>query len=282
MQDKKNVDAYKASIKAQLSRAGLIRGQPRHNPLAASQRGGTHHLRQSANNTSNNVNRLSFESFQHTPDPSYTQNNHNNTINSSHLLITGMHSKHLLFLHATGLDSPYSITLGSANSSYDDLSRFEPFDPSTSFFPQTALFNPSLMQDSLVEFSFLQPSPNDMLFPDPTLLPPTQSPQGDFAAQESLVVHYFDNVHKMQSCFGGKELNDITYAVSSFLIISENIGNEFAYFSLNPLGHRRRAPWGSYPRSLRSGRFTPPTNESSTRLGALPKPREISDKLSEK
>jgi len=32
-QEKKNVDAYKASIKAQLSRAGLIRGQPRHNPL---------------------------------------------------------------------------------------------------------------------------------------------------------------------------------------------------------------------------------------------------------
>ena len=35
-QEKKNVDAYKASIKAQLSRAGLIRGQPRQ--LVPSQR----------------------------------------------------------------------------------------------------------------------------------------------------------------------------------------------------------------------------------------------------
>ena len=35
-QEKKNVDAYKASIEAQLTRAGLIRGQPRQ--LVPSQR----------------------------------------------------------------------------------------------------------------------------------------------------------------------------------------------------------------------------------------------------
>ena len=33
VQEKKDVDAYKPGIKAQLSRAGLIRDQPRHNPL---------------------------------------------------------------------------------------------------------------------------------------------------------------------------------------------------------------------------------------------------------
>ncbi|KAF9532466.1 fungal-specific transcription factor domain-containing protein [Crepidotus variabilis] len=38
MRDKKAVDDYKASIKAQLSRAGLIRGQPRLNPLGAPHR----------------------------------------------------------------------------------------------------------------------------------------------------------------------------------------------------------------------------------------------------
>ncbi|KAF9560751.1 hypothetical protein CPC08DRAFT_750332 [Agrocybe pediades] len=195
MRDKKNVDAYKANIKAQLTRAGLIRGQPRHNPLAVpSQRGNAHHVRRPANHhPSNNANRLSFESFQHSSELSFPHMSHNSNMNPSHLLNAGLHT--------------------SASSSYEDLLRLDPYDPSTSYL-QPSLVNPPLIQDSLLDFGLLlQPSGNDMLFPDPTLLPPPPSQsQEEFAAQEGLVVYYFDNVHRMQSCFGGKELNDITYA----------------------------------------------------------------------
>jgi C6 transcription factor Pro1 len=71
-QDKKNVDEYKARIKAQLSRAGLIRGQPRHAVQAHSQRGPPRQARSTLSR--NGSTRSDFDSFHNVVEPPFAQN----------------------------------------------------------------------------------------------------------------------------------------------------------------------------------------------------------------
>ena len=74
-QDKKNVDEYKARIKAQLSRAGLIRGQPRHATQAHSQRGLQRPVStRSASSRNGSTTRRDFDSFHNTVDIPFAQN----------------------------------------------------------------------------------------------------------------------------------------------------------------------------------------------------------------
>ena len=73
-QDKKNVDEYKARIKAQLSRAGLIRGQPRHATQAHSQRGLPRPVTTRSASTRNGSTRRDFDSFHNTVDIPFAQN----------------------------------------------------------------------------------------------------------------------------------------------------------------------------------------------------------------
>lgn len=94
VQDKKNVDAYKASIKAQLSKAGLIRGQPRHNPLqvpalqvpvqrSTAQRAKTPSTRTSQNSPAglNGLRQPSFESsFSHLVETPFPQNHNDHLL----------------------------------------------------------------------------------------------------------------------------------------------------------------------------------------------------------
>uniref|UniRef100_A0A8H7Y332 Zn(2)-C6 fungal-type domain-containing protein n=1 Tax=Psilocybe cubensis TaxID=181762 RepID=A0A8H7Y332_PSICU len=197
MRDKKNVDAYKASIKAQLSRAGLIRGQPRHNPMQvpshrAVQQQQRQQVRQTTVNShtgSVNVTRTNFESFHHPLDTSFN----------------AQHGPHLM----SGMTE---VPLKGAPSSFDDhISRqFDTYDPT--FFQQTALFNPSLGGEN-TDFGLLSTqTANDVLFQDPTTMPAYNSPANQTAVQEELVMHYFSNVQKAQPFFAGEALTDITYS----------------------------------------------------------------------
>ncbi|KAH9481307.1 Trichothecene biosynthesis transcription regulator TRI10 [Psilocybe cubensis] len=192
MRDKKNVDAYKASIKAQLSRAGLIRGQPRHNPMQvpshrAVQQQQRQQVRQTTVNShtgSVNVTRTNFESFHHPLDTSFN----------------AQHGPHLM-----------SGMTGAPSSFDDHISRqFDTYDPT--FFQQTALFNPSLGGEN-TDFGLLSTqTANDVLFQDPTTMPAYNSPANQTAVQEELVMHYFSNVQKAQPFFAGEALTDITYS----------------------------------------------------------------------
>ncbi|KAF8813342.1 hypothetical protein BYT27DRAFT_7180822 [Phlegmacium glaucopus] len=193
MRDKKKVDEYKARIKAQLSRAGLIRGQPRHAIQAHSQNG----LRQSrpassrsASSRSGSSNHTEFDSFHNLVEPPFVQN----------------HSGHLM----AGMP-------GANNSGFDQLTTFsDGFDPSLNFpyppslptssypgplidplnDPNFSLFNTSSTNEHL---SFLEPL-------SPYLVSPVQT-----AVHEELVMYYFSNVQKIQIFFA-EELTDATYA----------------------------------------------------------------------
>ncbi|KIM40022.1 hypothetical protein M413DRAFT_446911 [Hebeloma cylindrosporum] len=203
MRDKKNVDAYKASIKAQLSKAGLIRGQPRHNPMqgpaqrnmpSSTQRAPTPSTRTNQNPpVGHNGHRQSFESpFPPLVETPFPQN----------------HNDHLL-----------PAMPGASNSSFD-ISRGYEFDPTTNFhFPHTLSsaepFLHTLGPDSLVDqgFGLIHPSPsNDHLsFTDPSLITSFHSP-GQTNVHQELVMHYFDNVRKVQPFFAGEVQTDITYS----------------------------------------------------------------------
>ncbi|KAF8907283.1 fungal-specific transcription factor domain-containing protein [Gymnopilus junonius] len=183
MRDKKMVDAYKASIKAQLSRAGLIRGQPRHNPMQMHSQRGMQQIRPPTLHTASAHNtRSTLESLHHTVEPSFIQNH------TANHLVSGM---------------PTPIT------PFDDFSgTFDNFDQSANvFWSQPALFNPSVGADFLGN-DFLNPPTNESLFAEQSMISPHQVQSG----HEELVMHYFNNVQKVQPFFAGEALRDATYA----------------------------------------------------------------------
>jgi len=204
MRDKKNVDAYKASIKAQLSRAGLIRGQPRHNPMQVpsqrEQRG--HHSRQTTHNGSHNSSHNSspasvarssaFDSFHHQlVEPPFVQNT------NDHLI---------------------PVLPGASSSTYDQLSAYPLFDTPTNFFstppvPASSPYHNHIGPDSL-EQNYLFPASNTghLDFMDPPVASQYPLASGQSAVHEELVMHYFSNVRKVQFFFAGDALTDITYS----------------------------------------------------------------------
>lgn len=225
MQDKKNVDAYKASIKAQLSKAGLIRGQPRHNPMQVPvqrspvQRATTPATRTSQNSSAG-LNGLrqrqsSFESsFPHLVVETPFPQNH-----TDHLLppMSGEYWK----IQAVVEDSLFVDSAGTSHSNFD-ISRGYEFDPTaTNFHFSHGLSSAApflhTLPDSLVDqgFGLLQPSPSSdhLSFTDPSLIS-FHVPPGQTNVHEELVMHYFDNVRKVQPLFAGEVLTDITYTVS--------------------------------------------------------------------
>ncbi|CAA7266981.1 unnamed protein product [Cyclocybe aegerita] len=193
MRDKKNVDAYKASIKAQLSSKGLIRGQPRHNPIQVPP-----HRRHNANTNGNghsssvSSRNHSYNAFQQIGDPAY---NHSH----SDLLMPALP--------------------GSSSSSFDQLTTFpDVFEPETSFHPYQSQLNPvqpyavggDPLNDASYGFLPIPPTtPNDLLS---SSLSSLYNPSGHAGMHEQLVMNYFNDVRKVQFFFAGEALTDITYS----------------------------------------------------------------------
>jgi len=189
MRDKKNVDEYKANIKAQLSRAGLIRGQPRHAIQAHAQRGPARPASsRSASSRTASSTRSDFDSFHNLVEPPFAQNH-------GHLM--GM---------------------PGSNSSFEQVTPFsDGFDPSVNFSYPASLPSSSPYPGSLID------PLNDSSFPlfttsstnehlgfleplSPYLVSPSQS-----AVHEELVMHYFSTVRKIQFFFA-EELTHYTYS----------------------------------------------------------------------
>lgn len=115
-------------------------------------------------------------------------------------------------------DSLFVDFAGASHSSFD-IPRGYDFDPNFPF-PHTlssaAPFLHTLGPDSLVDqgFGLLHPSPSSdhLSFTEPLLS--FHVPPGQTNVHEELVMHYFDNVRKVQPFFAGEVLTDITYSVS--------------------------------------------------------------------
>jgi hypothetical protein len=194
MRDKKNVDDYKASIKAQLSRAGLIRGQPRHNPIQApSQRSRSRHVPATEiTATANNQTEYTFHQYGDAP---YGQNHHSQLM--------------------PGLPGASNSTLDPLTTApYVDVSLngFDPYSPSMSSSVSTFPVGPDALADQFPIFA-PQSIGNDHLgfLEPPSAISPFVVPVGQTALHEELVMHYFDHVCKMQFTFAGEIFTNVTY-----------------------------------------------------------------------
>ncbi|KAG2017763.1 hypothetical protein CC2G_007246 [Coprinopsis cinerea AmutBmut pab1-1] len=214
MRDKKNVDAYKASIKAQLSRAGLIRGQPRHNPMQSpNQRSHPRHSTSSTRSSASsrtsepvsvpptpptpppvNISNLDFPGFNQFPDVPFPQNESG--------LMAGMSNA-----SSNGFDQ-----LGNA---YNDI-NLNAFDPSLVYpYSPASMSSGSspYMVDPLLDPSF-------SLFPSDVMSYPEQSSLQSYGMSHSsspmyndLMMHYFNVVSKIQFTFAGNQVSGMTYNV---------------------------------------------------------------------
>ncbi|KAJ3487785.1 hypothetical protein NLJ89_g11681 [Agrocybe chaxingu] len=213
MRDKENVDAYKASIKAQLSSKGLIRGQPRHNPIQVPP-----HRRHNANTNGNghsssvsSRNHSSYNAFQQIGDPAYNHS-HNDLLTARACPVRKRDTSQ----SNQGLTT--CVFAGSSSSSFDQLTTFpDVFEPETSFHPYHSQLNPvqpyavggDPLNDASYGFLPLPANHNDLLTPS---LPSPYNPSGHAGMHEQLVMHYFNDVRKVQFFFAGEALTDITYS----------------------------------------------------------------------
>ncbi|KAF5342131.1 hypothetical protein D9611_001430 [Ephemerocybe angulata] len=200
MRDKKNVDAYKASIKAQLSRAGLIRGQPRHNPMTVPAQRTPHPRRPSSTTVSEpstppvTITHSEFQTYSQFTDPPYVQNENN--------LMSGM----------PGALNPSFDQLST--NSFNDL-NLHPFDQGLvyPYSPASMSSGSSFgMVDPIIDPSFGLFAQGDMLsFQEPQANINTYGGLGQSPMYNDLVTHYFDVTSKLQFVFCGSQLSQITY-----------------------------------------------------------------------
>jgi len=220
MRDKQAVEVYKANIKAQLTRAGLIRGQPRTSlihhhpsPVVPTQIRPQAYHRSSAPETTSS----SPLHFDH-PDYGYRYVNtpHEQHHRRDHNTIPGM----------PGASNPgfHQIT----DPSYTDTT-LNALDLQTPFFPYPQSVTPissssSLSTDVGVDFSQLG-APQEQGSFDFDLRPPSPAPPVPFIigqnnVQGDHVIYYFDHVRKIQLMFAGNTFTNATYS----LIVQEPRG----------------------------------------------------------
>jgi hypothetical protein len=105
-----------------------------------------------------------------------------------------------------------------SNSSFDISRGFEP-DPATGFHYAQSLTPAAPFQQLGAEsfdqgFGLPASSSSDHLFTDPSVLSPFPMPPKQMNVHAELVMHYFNNVRRVQPFFAGEALTDITYSVS--------------------------------------------------------------------
>lgn len=211
MQDKKNVDAYKASIKAQLSSKGLIRGQPRHNPLQIPAHrtlsGGGRHGSLNAHGGMHGHAR--YDAYARTLDQGYGPSAHE-------LLMSAQPGEFPGALCINGGLTPTFLSplSGATNAGFEHLTRsLEAFNPETSFHYSHPLSTMPYHQTLEPDQFGLMPAPADALGFDQAAQ--YNFPAGQSGGQSELVMHYFENVRKVQPFCAGDALTDSTYTVSS-------------------------------------------------------------------
>ncbi|KAJ7707437.1 fungal-specific transcription factor domain-containing protein [Mycena rosella] len=204
MRDKQAVEAYKADIKAQLTRAGLIRGQPRSSLLSPMPSLGsrlhdgslrrqypTH--RRSADSTTNSL--LNFDASVDYPYQ-YAQPRHN----SMYPAMPG--ASNSAFYHLP----PGSFSDPNINTPVDfNQSIFNNYESPVSSTPSSTQIPP-------LDFDFAQLGNDGFDFavraPSPEQLAPLFS--GHSSLQENHCIYYFEHVRKVQYIFAGNTVTNVT------------------------------------------------------------------------
>jgi hypothetical protein len=225
VQDKQAVENYKANIKAQLTRAGLIRGQPRSSlmhataaPLLSSQVSPqTYHQPSPSDISSSSAIRFDPPDYYRYFDAPQEHHRHNNNV------MPGVPGKSDICC-ASSLTLTSELT-GASNSGFHHISD--------SLFPDPAMnaleLHPPLYQhpqaiaplltDSLgIDFPPLV-EPQDLGDFGFDVRPPSPPPSvslnpGQNNVQGDHVIYYFEHVRKVQNLFAGNTFTNATYSVS--------------------------------------------------------------------
>ncbi|KAG2364613.1 fungal-specific transcription factor domain-containing protein [Suillus spraguei] len=194
MRDKKAVEEYKAGIKAQLTRAGLIRGQPKSSILQASSAGPP-----SAPASSSSVfasRHRPFQGSQNSPASSRVNDLGISPFADSLSDPTG------ISLFGSTLNSPQSapVPLYTMDGSFQRSNHNSPFSPSGSL--------PS-RPSPVAEMHF------NVNFDDTTqsLYSPPMSSIPDDGLQMEHIFYYFENVRQLQYAFAGNSVANITHSL---------------------------------------------------------------------
>ncbi|KAH9921883.1 fungal-specific transcription factor domain-containing protein [Fomitopsis serialis] len=195
MRDKERVAAYKASIKEQLTRAGLIRGQPRANFMQAASSspavagpGPSSSLRRHSP--------LGEARFQR-PYPSSRSRQH-----SGMAAMSGS---------ASARTSPTHLHYNNASPGAAAFAMGDHFTQWTPSYPHT--MSPTIPVPSNEEYTpFFSPTDASVSVPvaaQPTPLPPAAHEISD----ETYVMYYFESVRKEQFVFAGNSLTNTLYSI---------------------------------------------------------------------
>ncbi|KAJ7285217.1 fungal-specific transcription factor domain-containing protein [Mycena rebaudengoi] len=209
MRDKQAVEAYKADIKAQLTRAGLIRGQPRSSLLGSM---GSHPSRSLHDGIRRPYHRMSAPAD-------------STTTSLLNFDATGDYSNAYHYGGPSGpRHSMYPGMPGASNSAFHHLPAASYSDPSvntidfnTSIFqqydsPQSISPAPGSNMIPPLDFDFAQLGNGGFDFevraPSPVQSLPLFS--GQNSLQENHVIYYFEHVRKVQFLFAGNTVTNIT------------------------------------------------------------------------
>ncbi|KAH0585252.1 hypothetical protein H2248_008495 [Termitomyces sp. 'cryptogamus'] len=210
MRDKQEVERYKAEIKAQLTRAGLIRGQPRPSQLYQN----TSHMVQTPIRSHPYLRPSAQVAGTSSPYDlseyyTYAQEQHPHVCSehSEHNLVSGIHGVSNQGFQQQ-IDPLYTET---------SLSTLDPF-----YYPQSETpisSSSSTMTDMAIDFP--QPGPSRETpgydFDLSPLTPATTAPvpiiAGQNAVQSEDVIYYFEHVRKIQLMFAGNFFTNATYSM---------------------------------------------------------------------
>ncbi|KAJ7592928.1 fungal-specific transcription factor domain-containing protein [Mycena floridula] len=215
MRDKQAVEAYKANIKAQLTRAGLIRGQPRASLIQA-QAAETSPPPPTARraNTRSSARPQTFHRLSAPADTSpvplgLEQDSFGFRYDSRQSLLPGV----------GGASNSSFHQLPAASYSDPNLSSTDLTTPFFQYSPQSSTPLSTLSNDPLdFDFSHLDMLSNQAGF-DFDLRAPSPVQQnfpllaGQTSMQETHVMYYFENVRKLHYLFGGNAVTNVTYSM---------------------------------------------------------------------
>ncbi|OAX42477.1 hypothetical protein K503DRAFT_346650 [Rhizopogon vinicolor AM-OR11-026] len=189
MRDKQAVEDYKAGIKAQLTRAGLIRGQPKSSILQASA--------PASSVSSSSV--FASQQFQSATGAGSSQINNMPSLT----YVDPMGDQTVMTMFGSTLNSPQTIPIPL----YGSDGRFQRSNHNSPFSPAGSL--PS-QPSPMVEM----PHFNDEFNTATQSLYGTQMPSiPDEGFQMSHIVYYFDHIRKLQYAFAGNSVANITYSL---------------------------------------------------------------------
>lgn len=187
MRDKKAVEDYKAGIKAQLTRAGLIRGQPKSSILQAS----------SAGPSSSSV----FPSRQFHSSASSSGSSRVNDLGMP-TYVDPLADPTGMSVFGSTLNSPHivPVPLYSRDGTFQRSNHNSPFSPSGSL-PS----HPSPVADMHFNADFDTATQN--------LYDPPMPSMPDDSLQMEHIFYYFEHVRQLQYAFAGNSVANITYSL---------------------------------------------------------------------